>query len=63
MIFSELQVLERVQVAAAPVTQEWETTGKMVRAYSQSGEQLPLHLRSRITLLLPLEKDPNKPKQ
>lgn len=56
MLLSELPVLGRVQTAAAPVTQEWEEIllpqKKMVQAHSQSGEKLPLHLRSRTLLLV-----------
>lgn len=79
MLLSELPVLGRVQTAAAPVTQEWEEIllpqKKMVQAHSQSGEKLPLHLRSRTLLPVssggkkkkknnpPPPKKPNKPKR
>lgn len=64
MLLSELPVLGRVQTAAAPVTQEWEEIllpqKKMVQAHSQSGEKLPLHLRSRT--LLPVSSGGKKKK-
>lgn len=61
MVCSDLQVLEGVQEAAAPVTQEWEEIPLSHRKDglgSQSGELLPLHLRSRTALPASSENKP-----